>query len=303
MERVWPARSHHDATRIRAAARSRVRVPAALPCAARLRYGERMSSAPLFSTLTPPGRLRRLFVPAMFVLIVMAARPSAARAQTEPAPPPPRHEGSAEFSFVGTSGNASTTTVGVGGEFVYRPAPWETKIKVAYVRTQAERDLTAESLDVAARAQRPLRDRVGGFAAYGYQRDRFAGIVGRHGVEAGLSLTAFQQTRQKLVVDASGGYTHEARLLGDNLSSATAGAGFRYQLAVSATSEIVQDGRFQFSLDDGDDWRYRNTLALTARINSVCSLKVSNEVRYVNAPVDGFETTDVVTSIALVAKF
>ena len=35
----------------------------------------------------------------------------------------------------------------------------------------------------------------------------------------------------------------------------------------------------------------------------IVSLKVSNVIRYVNAPVEGFETTDTITSVALVAKF
>jgi putative salt-induced outer membrane protein YdiY len=38
-------------------------------------------------------------------------------------------------------------------------------------------------------------------------------------------------------------------------------------------------------------------------VTTLFSLKVSNAVRYVNAPAEGFETTDTITSIALVAKF
>ena len=53
----------------------------------------------------------------------------------------------------------------------------------------------------------------------------------------------------------------------------------------------------------GENWRLDNTLALVAKINTIFSLKVSNVVRYVNAPVEGFETTDTITSVALVAKF
>jgi len=51
------------------------------------------------------------------------------------------------------------------------------------------------------------------------------------------------------------------------------------------------------------DWRYANTLALTAKVTTLFSLKVSNTIRYVNLPVVGFTSTDAVTAIALVAKF
>jgi putative salt-induced outer membrane protein YdiY len=36
---------------------------------------------------------------------------------------------------------------------------------------------------------------------------------------------------------------------------------------------------------------------------TIFSLKVSNTIRYVNQPVPGFQTTDTITAVALVAKF
>jgi putative salt-induced outer membrane protein YdiY len=42
---------------------------------------------------------------------------------------------------------------------------------------------------------------------------------------------------------------------------------------------------------------------VTVKIASMFSLKVSNVIRYVNAPVVDFKTTDTLTSVALVAKF
>ena len=72
---------------------------------------------------------------------------------------------------------------------------------------------------------------------------------------------------------------------------------------MSETAEITEDIRYEQSLEDGDQWRLDNTLALVAKINTIFSLKVSNVIRYANAPVEGFETTDTITSVALVAKF
>ena len=60
-------------------------------------------------------------------LTLVSGFSSLARAQA-PAPPPPEREGSAEFAFVGTTGNSSTQTIGLGGEFIYRPVPWESKL-------------------------------------------------------------------------------------------------------------------------------------------------------------------------------
>jgi len=237
------------------------------------------------------------------LMLGVSALARIAAAQAAPPPPPPTTEGSAEFSFVGTSGNSSAQTIGIGGELTYRPSQWETKFKVAFVRNRTDGELTAQALTTSLRAQRKFRPRLAGYGLYGYQRDRFAGILNRNTIEAGVAYTAIEQARQKLVTDAGFGYTHESRVLADAVSTGTVGAGWVYTLKLSSTSDISEDGHFVFSLDQGDDWRYANTLALTAKLNSILSLKVSNSVRYVNLPVTGFETTDVLTSVALVAKF
>jgi putative salt-induced outer membrane protein len=232
----------------------------------------------------------------------------AAHAQTpappqQPPPPPPRTEGSAEFAFVGTSGNSSTQTLGVGGEYIYRPSPWETSTKLKYVRNESDDELKAQSLVLVLRAQRPIRPKLAGYGQYGYQRDRFAGIRNRNAAEAGLAYTWIDRAPHKLSVDAGLGYAHEDRIAGTDLSTATLSTGGTYTLKISDTSEFGEDGHVVFSLSDGSDWRYANTAALTAKVTTIFSLKLSNAIRYVHQPVVGFKNTDVITAIALVAKF
>jgi len=248
---------------------------------------------------------RRAGVAATFVtLIAFSVVPRVAVAQTgPPPPPPPEKEGSAEFAFVGTTGNSSTQTIGLGGEFIYRPAPWESKIKVSYVRNESEDQLKAEAFVLTLRAQRPIKPRLSVYGLYGYQRDRFAGILNRNAVEVGLAYSLLQQAPHKLIVDAGLGYANEQRLHGNDLSTATLSTGGLYTLKISDTSELTEDGHFVFSLGDGSDWRYANAIALTAKVSTIFSLKLSNTVRYVNAPVVGFKNTDAVTAVALVAKF
>ena len=61
----------------------------------------------------------------MVLLLAMAATaPAQTPAPAPPPPPPPPREGTAEFSFVGTTGNSDTTAFGLAGEFIARPAPW-----------------------------------------------------------------------------------------------------------------------------------------------------------------------------------
>jgi len=50
-------------------------------------------------------------------------------------------------------------------------------------------------------------------------------------------------------------------------------------------------------------FKLNHLIALTARIASAFSLKLSNQLRFVDEPVPGFERTDTITSAALVVGF
>jgi hypothetical protein len=54
---------------------------------------------------------------------------------------------------------------------------------------------------------------------------------------------------------------------------------------------------------EGSDWRVLQVAAVTARLTTMFSLRVSNTIRYAHAPVPGFKDTDTNTSVALVAQF
>jgi len=244
--------------------------------------------------------MRRSALPTFLLLLILT--PGSALAQPAAPPPLPEREGTAEFAYVGTSGNSSTQTIGVGGEFIYRPSRWETRVKAAFVRNESDEEVRAQSFAGIFRTQHLVTSALSVFGQYGYQRDRFAGILDRHAVEGGLAY-AFVGHSQKLIVDAAGGYANEERVTRSDLSTATAGAGALYTWTISSTSQLTEDARFVDSLSETRDWRYLNAISLTAKVSSLLSLKVTNTIRYLNFPVAGFKKTDTITSVALVAKF
>ena len=207
------------------------------------------------------------------------------------------------MSFVGTSGNASTKALGVGGEYIVRAAPWEFKGKVAYLRNESEGDLKAESFAALFRSTRTLTERLSLFGQYAYLHDLFAGVQSRNVVDGGVTYKLWRRKPHQLDVDAGLGYAHENRSVGEDLSTAQALLAAHYKFALSETAEITDDLGFTFSLSDSSDWRTANVAALTAKLTTLLSLKLSNSIRYVNSPVPGFKTTDSITSVALVAKF
>ena len=238
-----------------------------------------------------------------FPIAILSLVPAVALAQTPVPAGPPFREGTAEASFVGTTGNSSTQSVGLAAELVLRPKSWETRVKAGYVQNSAGGITKAQTLTALARAQKKVFGGASFFAQYTYLADKFAGTDARHTADIGIAGQLIQTDTRSLVADAGGGYATDKRVAGSGTSTAIASAGALFKQKVSATADFSEEARFVGAVPDGGDWRYTNVAALSAKVNSTLSLKVANTVRYVNRPVTGFTDTDVQTSVALVAKF
>jgi len=229
--------------------------------------------------------------------------PIRAYAQAAPAAPPPAREVSAEFSFVGTSGNSSTQSIGVGGALIQRLDSWELTTQTAYIRNESDAVLKAESFALTFGGARVLTPRLSAFVRHLYLRDQFAGIDNRNNSEGGLAYTAVTTAPHKLVVEIALGYAREGRVAGPDLSAGTGALGALYTLKISDSADFSDDWRAVVSLDQIKDRRFTNLASISAKLTTIFSLKVSNTIRSVNAPTLGFEKTDVITAIAFVAKF
>lgn len=238
------------------------------------------------------------------LLVALALAPTMVAAQAPAAPPaPPFREGTAEFSFVGTTGNSSTRSIGVGSELILRPDPWEARFKVGFVQSEAGGVKSAQALSASARGQRQFFRKAAFFAQYAFLSDKFAGTNSRQTADAGIAGPLFDRGAHSLNADIGGGYATEKRVGGASTSTAIASAGALYKWKISANSDFTEEGRYVGAVPDGGDWRYTNVAALAAKVNARVSLKVSNTVRYVHRPAPGFLDTDVQTAVALVAKF
>jgi putative salt-induced outer membrane protein YdiY len=234
------------------------------------------------------------------LLAAMVLAPVAAAAQTTPPPPPPKQELSAQAAFVGTTGNSKETTLSAGADYIARPDVWTIKDRFAVIRGETDNIVTSESWLFGMRAERPINARIATFGEYAYFRDTFAGIDNRNGVTGGLMFTLVKDARHTLTADGGIGYLNEKRLAGDDVSSGTYSGGAAYKLQLSENADVTDEFRFLGVFNNSDDWRISNTVAVTAKLTSVFSLKFSNTVRHLNFPPTGFISTDTVTSVALV---
>jgi putative salt-induced outer membrane protein len=248
--------------------------------------------------------------PIRFALFLWVAAAGAALAQAPPCPcptppagPPPLWSGSAELSFLSTSGNTTTSSLGSGLEVDYKPAPWTVIFKAGYLRASTDGVTTAEQLNASVKGIRDLTPRVDVFADGAYLRNRFAGFNSLISEEAGAGYKILRGPVQTLRGELGFGYTHEDQLVGDNRSYATARAGLGYKWDFSRTAAFTNDLSYLRDLSDAKNWIFSDKAAITASLTTTFSLKASYTVLYNHEPVPTFKRTDTVTAVALVAKF
>jgi putative salt-induced outer membrane protein len=229
-----------------------------------------------------------------------AALPPVAAAKDKP---PPFREGAIDFSFIATTGNTDSQTMGLSGDIIFRPDSWEIRNRAGFVRAESDNELTAEAFFYNFRAARKLSARVSAYGQYDYLHDRFAGVEHRNVLTGGLDYLLLDAAPHRLSVFGGLGYLNEQRVAGEDLSTAVLDAGWAYRLKFSESAEFTDDFRYDQSLSDGGDWRLGHTAAVSAKLTNLFSLKVSHSVRFANQPPTGFENTDTVMAVALVAKF
>lgn len=224
-----------------------------------------------------------------------------ALAQTPPPEPPPRVEGTAQFTFLNTTGNAPTQSLGTGGDLTWRPGVWTHNAKAVFAQNETEGEVSARSITALFRSSRSFSTRLSGYLQYDYLRDAFAGVDQRHVIEGGVSYKLVDSARQLLRVDGGVGYLTEQGP-GDTLESATLSGAALYRIAISETAEFKYEPRYLLTLADNDAWKFDQVAALTVSINSILALKASHTIRYSASPPEGFETTDTIMAVSLVAK-
>jgi hypothetical protein len=173
-----------------------------------------------------------------FGLFLWLAAAGAALAQAPcpcpapPAGPPPLWSGSAELSFLSTSGNTTTSSFGSGLEVDYKPAPWTVIFKAGYLRAATD-GVTTVSVERVPGIRDPT-PRVDVYAGGAYLRNRFAGI------------NSFITAKRRLQVPHRPG-AHVARRVGwpqrgppwsGNRNYASARAGLGYVREFSKTAAL-----------------------------------------------------------------
>lgn len=247
-------------------------------------------------------RLRAL--PVALLTLCLLAAPATAQEQApaeEAAMAEPAWTTKLGLSYLATSGNSETDSVGFDAEVVRRPEPWGLKLVAQFNRAEQEGVKTAERYHAGLRGTRALTGRWDAFFGLSAEQDEFAGIDLRGVVEAGAAYHALLGPRHKLDLDVALTWTDEERVppaVGESWLGALAGADYELMLSESAT--FSQKLRYFPNVDDSSDWRADSVTELTAAINKHFALRLSHEVRYRNRPIGDNDDTDTTTRASLV---
>lgn len=225
-----------------------------------------------------------------------------------PPPPPPIYKGTAELSWVQTSGNSSSQSFGAALDVEVKPDVWKFGLKAAYLRQEANDVESTRRFATSLRAGRMLNDRFEIFVQGNYLEDRYAGLDHMTSIEAGVSYGVLTGPVHALSADAGLGYTWESRLNlppagNDDLSYGSVRLGAKYQWTWSKKSFFREEPGLLLDLQHSSNWKFYNQASINAGLTGIFSLKLGWTLTYQNQPAVGKVKTDNTTAAAIVASF
>ena len=210
----------------------------------------------------------------------------------------------AEFSYVVTSGNAESETLGFKNTLTRK---WENsafELRAGGVRAEAENtvreyffggqffedtitETTAENYFLKGRYDRDITERFFWFAGAGWDRNRPAGINNRYQIVGGVGNIWVDNDTTKWKTNYGVTYTDQEDVVFNPLIDETflglqAGSNFEHKLTENATygNDLVLD----FNLDESDDWRADMINWLTVAMNDRLAIKLSVQHLFDNMP-------------------
>ncbi len=228
-------------------------------------------------------------------------------AQEDKKPEDKGWQDTAELSYVLTSGNSDTKTLGFKNK-LWRE--WERssfELKAGGVRAESTTtewiafgvpsdynvdknettDLTAEAYYLNGRYDHKITEAFFWFGQGGWERNRFAGLDNRYSAVGGVGNVWVDTDRLKFRTDYALSYTKQEDVVEDpNVSSTFLGARFswaylhKFGQNTTYTNDFVVDE----NLDDTSDVRLDMTNGVAVSMNSHLALKVALQLIYDNVP-------------------
>jgi putative salt-induced outer membrane protein len=222
------------------------------------------------------------------------------------APPPPQEDapvfsGDAELGFTRLSGNTdSQTLIGktlltwLTGNFTY-------SLRGEVRNVTKDDETSAEQYLVAGRERYELDGPHYLFGFARWEKDRFAGYDQQLSAIGGYGRQILESNTHLLSLEAGPGYRHDRLREHGDYRLAVAYTALDYHWFFSDYADIQQEMSFEYT---DQNTTSRSLTALTARLNSKLSLRLSHEIKHNSQPPDDTsERTDNTTSASLLYRW
>lgn len=248
--------------------------------------------------------MKRAFLCTGLALVLGVAPALADEGEAEEAQPEPTWKSNIGLSYVATSGNSDTNTMGLDLLVERKPEPWGLEFIANFNRAEDSGNLTAERYYASARALRTLSERWEFFAGLSGEKDPFAGFDLRAVVESGVTYHALLGPKHLLSFDGGLTWTDENRVdPAPDVSYFGGVAGLKYEWKISDTASLYERLLFYPNFDDSSDWRLSSDTGLQVSMTSLLAVKLGYELRYRNKPIGAADSTDTTTKASLVFTF
>jgi putative salt-induced outer membrane protein YdiY len=238
------------------------------------------------------------------MLVLCLAAPLSAAAQAPaPPPPPPLWDAQVGASFVGTSGNSETSSVGASFDAHRRGLVWKIDSEATAVRGSSLDVKTAERYLGLLRAARKLTPIIGVSSGIKLERDRFSGLDFRSILDAGLSWALVRGPEWTLDGLTAVAWNHESRTIAPTIDHPVGVLQLLSRVPFGGAGDTTQ--RFTFYPDFTETSAYRSEGEITAQaaLNARLALKFGYLIRFANNPVPGFKKTDNTTTASVVMRW
>ena len=232
--------------------------------------------------------------------MLLAAETAQAQAPTEP---PPLWDSQIGASFVGTSGNTDTGTIGADFAYHGRWPVWKVESTATAIRASDSGRLTAERYLAALRGSRKLQSILSFTGGERIERDQLSGIDVRSILDAGLGWALVRTPRWTLDGVTSLAWLHEQPTNGLNIDHPTGVLQALSRIPFASSGDTTQ--RFTYYPDLRESGSYRSEAEITAQaaMNAHLALKIGYLWRYSNTPVPGFGTVDNTSTASVVLRW
>ncbi len=220
-------------------------------------------------------------------------------------PTDPIWSGEGSVSYVQSTGNASSSTVGAGLRSAFEKEGWRAEGRAGFIRSEANNHTSLKRLDGSFRVTHVVSGKFSAYAQGAYLQDVFAGVRQQVIIDGGGLIKAVDKTGHELAFTVALIRTNEAKVI-STASRQFWGSrtGLAWQYQANHAVLLGQEADYVHDFSRGSDWRISSISGLSVDMNKILALKASYQVRYRNILNPGvFHNTDTTFLVSVVARW